>query len=385
MKEWTTSYPTSSDVLLTAQPDLSNSTSQGACNGDPLRSSFLHTLRDKLQAVCNIVGADAKPAGSLRKYGDLIPDITDPVGNAIITGSLIVTGSSVSITGSLYVSGNLTVQGYDVIRFGTTPTGLTSSYGIGTINHTGSAFAIYSSRTNGAGNESLRFSANISGTVISDDHIICNIGWMNSGPNFTGSWYIKNRSIETAESSSAEIIGTLPDAASSIGVILGSSASYVAAGSKLLSIQNRGQEREAVYYDGTRYSGISNYGSYSKDTYYSDIISITGSTLYSAHYDVPPGASIIGVGVRILSSFQTASVMAVGINTSGGFAEYWGNSMGYAAGVTNSTASLKTTYLYCPTSSYVCISSSVLQGNTTGATGSVRVECYYHVAGVPTS
>lgn len=460
--EWSTVFPTSSDTLVSVQPDLTNSTSQGACDGSPLRVSFLHTLRDKLQAVCNIVGDNTKPLGSLQSLavtassmasgsaswqGDCVEgsiakwigqdrsqgvtgsyvvidannNITMPSGSNWgnsgsawntwhrMTGSLHVSGAqialsastkiflsssqvhigsdpygTINLTGSAYISGNISVQGLDVVRIGTTPTGMTSSYGVGTINHSSTPFAIYGSRTNGAGNESVRIVANVNSTSIDDNHVICKFGWLSSGPEFTGSWLVKDKSIEHTNLGVAEVLGTALDSATAVGTIVGTSASYVTEGAKLLSVQNAGQERECVYYDGTRHYAISNYGSYARDTYFSDILNISGANLYSAHYEVPAGASIIGVGARILTSLQTASVLAIGISASAGFGEYWGGSLGYAAGVANDTASLKTTWLYCPTGAYVCVSSSVLQGNA-ATTGSIRVECYYHEAEVPNS
>ena len=70
IKEWTTSYPTSQDSTppTTEQPELTNETSPGSGDGDDTRVSQIHTLRDKLDAVCKYVGdASNLPAGCLKE------------------------------------------------------------------------------------------------------------------------------------------------------------------------------------------------------------------------------------------------------------------------------------------------------------------------------
>lgn len=315
--------------------------------------------------------------------------------NVYMSSSLEVSGSSKFgydstknhiFTGSTYMSGNLHVQGYNTIVAGTTPIGSTGSYGIGThTNHSSSPFVVYSNRTNGQGNDSIRVIANVGVATINANHSIMKIGYIDDRPQFTASWNITNSTIEAAESSSAELLGTVLDGASAIGTIVGSDNSYTTAGSKLLSIQNNTYERAYYDYDGSRTYGVTDFGGYLKDTYFSNLISISGSTLYYSSTNVPAGASIMGVGARIITDFQTASVIALGISGSTtGFTEYWGNSMGYLAGVTNSTSSLKSGNTYVSLNTPICVSSSVLQGNAI-TTGSIRIECFYRTINVPNS
>jgi hypothetical protein len=61
IKEWTTHYPTSQDVVATDQPTLVDGV-------DDTRVSQIHTMRNKLDSVAQLVGDDSMlPAGCLRE------------------------------------------------------------------------------------------------------------------------------------------------------------------------------------------------------------------------------------------------------------------------------------------------------------------------------
>jgi hypothetical protein len=71
VKEWTTSYPTAQDPTppsgVGVQETLVNESAPGAADGDDTRVSQIHTLRDKLDAVCKIAGDDSSlPITSLK-------------------------------------------------------------------------------------------------------------------------------------------------------------------------------------------------------------------------------------------------------------------------------------------------------------------------------
>lgn len=484
IKPWSTVFPTSSDTLSSVQPDLNNATYSGSSDtGDVWLNSHLHTLRDKLQAVCDIVGDNTKPAGSLQnayaganatsywswmgssiqgaiaKWGSsnrgwlntssivLASDdyIMAPSGSNWgnsgsahnvwhrVTGSLMASGSQITlsgsnrlflsssqihispetygianITGSMHVSGNLLAQGLSVVQMGSPPTGMTSSFGVGTsTNHTSTPFAVYANRANGAHNESVRISADVNSTSINADHVICSFGWLSSGPEYTGSWLVKKNAIQSAEAATAELIGTISDGYSSIGSIVGSSASFLTsstANSKILSIRNVAQERECVYYDLGKRWGTSNYGSYVEDRYYSEILQIaSGGWAYTQSYittPIPSGSAIKSVGMMVITSLPTGSLyeedfgrgpsatasIDVGISGTIGikFGTLWGRGISITASANNATSSLAAGWVYCPTASYVGIKFNCPQGNAVN-TGSVRIECYYRVLNPPTS
>jgi len=67
IKEWSTDFPSSQDDPVTDnQPTLVNESAEGAGDGDATRVSQWHTLRDKLDAACKILGDDGRlPAGSV--------------------------------------------------------------------------------------------------------------------------------------------------------------------------------------------------------------------------------------------------------------------------------------------------------------------------------
>lgn len=68
IKEWTTTYPTTQDPtpVTGVQPSLVNESALGAGDGDNTRVSQIHSLRDKLDAVCKRVGDDSNlPVTSL--------------------------------------------------------------------------------------------------------------------------------------------------------------------------------------------------------------------------------------------------------------------------------------------------------------------------------
>lgn len=68
IKDWSTTYPTTQDAdpITGTQPDLVNESAPGAGDGDDMRVSQMHALRDKLHAVAKIVGDNGSlPAGSL--------------------------------------------------------------------------------------------------------------------------------------------------------------------------------------------------------------------------------------------------------------------------------------------------------------------------------
>lgn len=184
----------------------------------------------------------------------------------------------------------------------------------------------------------------------------------------------------TSASSTSQLLGTSADGALSVGVILGSSASYSTAGSKLLSIRNNNVEKANVSYDGSLSYGISNYGSYINETRFSELVSITGSNTFYTVNQVPAGAQLQAVAARVIDSFQTASVFAVGISSSVWDARSWsyfgGGTLSGTAGITNTTSSIAPEYIYCATDTPIWISASVLQGNAP-ITGNMRVECYY--------
>lgn len=76
IKEWSTTYTGANpvqdaDPVTGSQPDLDDETAVGAGDGDEARSSQVETPRDKLQAVCKMVGDSANaPAGSLAEILD---------------------------------------------------------------------------------------------------------------------------------------------------------------------------------------------------------------------------------------------------------------------------------------------------------------------------
>lgn len=311
--------------------------------------------------------------------GENIPTITRdvPADNMVVRWS----GTS----GYLIQTSSLWVQ--DAGAWPSTAMAVTNGFNSGSVavgnTDTSGAMVYYSSVSDGPLSSSHFFVADVNKDTIDIDHTIARFGWQNTTDTFSSSWSVKPWSIESCFSSSAEMLGTCADGASSIGCIAGSSASYVTAGSKLLSVQNAGVERESVDYAGGREWGISDYESSVSDLYWNELVSITGSlfNVYTTVNTVPAGASIMGVGVRVRTTFPTASYFSVGLT---GSCNEWGYSMASNAGVTNSTSSLANGWTYCATNTNIWLSSSVKQnwggGGAGGSvTGSVRVECRYRV------
>lgn len=68
IKDWSTNYPTTQDVLATVQPDLADDT-------DNTRVSHIHTVRNKVQQVALQVGDENdEPAGCLRERVQALED-----------------------------------------------------------------------------------------------------------------------------------------------------------------------------------------------------------------------------------------------------------------------------------------------------------------------
>jgi len=306
-----------------------------------------------------------------------------------------VRGGGFHVSGSEYVSSDIYAQGYQNVKFGNAPGGSSGSYGVGTdVKHMMDPFVVYATPANQFAGTAIEMVADINSASLHDEMRLVKIGWIDNSNIHTTSWIFKPYSIETGDDSTAEIMGSEADGGAAIGVILGSSASYATAGAKLVSVQNNGLERENIYHDGTKVFCETNYGSYLKETYFENLVSITGSlvNLYFTSDQVPAGASISGVGARVYSTFHTSSGCWWAVGMSGsttGFTEYWGDRMSVNAGVTNETGSLKNglslTGSYLSEDTSICVSSSVLQANiTSGATGSVRVVCFYRTLGALT-
>jgi hypothetical protein len=146
-----------------------------------------------------------------------------------------------------------------------------------------------------------------------------------------------------------------------------------------------------IIFNGDFYTNT-NYGGYIKNTYFSELISISASNtynispnLYISLTQVPSGSSIQGVGARVVTEFQTSSAISIGLSSSaGGFISYWGSELSSSAGYTNITDGLTAGVVYIASASSVCVSSSVLQGNTP-TTGTMRLECFYSTLNPPTS
>jgi hypothetical protein len=303
------------------------------------------------------------------------------------TNGTLLTGSNVIFADDgpyLYLSGS------NQMMMGLPLSGSTGSWGIGTgyMAPTGS-FVIYSSEMEGANRVAVRILSNPMKTTIDPDMIITQFGWLMSGSSgceVSASWNLKVDSFEATELSAAEVVGTEVDGASSIGAILGTSASYVTAGSKLVSVMNNATEREFIDYAGQKTYGISDYGSSISDYYFTELISITGSliNLYPTVNQVPAGALIQGVSVRVRNTFPTASVFACGLS---GSWNDWGASISGVQTVTNSTSSLSAGWKFVSVNSPIFLSCSVMQANVSPSSnsGSVRVECRYRTLNPLTS
>jgi hypothetical protein len=275
--------------------------------------------------------------------------------------------------GSVLQGSNLTLQnvgGFAPTQFGT------GSVAVGT-SDVSSSLVIYSNVVSDPLSCSIYNVANVNKDTIDANHTITRFGWENTTQTLSSSWNVKAFSFESAYSASAEMLGTSPDGASSIGCIVGSSASYVTAGAKLFSVQNAGVERASIDYLGNRTFGVSDYGSSYSDLYWVELVSISGSVngIYSTTNYVPAGASIWGVNTRTRATFPTASVFACGLT---GSWNDWGWGISGVAGATNATSSMMAGWKFCGANTNIYLSSSVMQSNA-AVSGSVRVECRYRV------
>lgn len=176
---------------------------------------------------------------------------------------------------------------------------------------------------------------------------------------------------------SASVLGTAPDGGSAVGVIVGSSASYSTSGAKLLSVQNGGFERAYTDYSGSHTFNVSNWGGYLRYNYFSELVTCATGTLWTTTNVIPDGALNLGVGLRVIDTFPTASKLYLGILSSS--YNKWAVGVDSNSTVTNSTSSMAAGIEFYSGNQAVTLSSSVgqQQSLTTTVTGSVRIEARY--------
>jgi hypothetical protein len=176
---------------------------------------------------------------------------------------------------------------------------------------------------------------------------------------------------------SASVLGTAADGGSAVGVVVGSSASYSTAGAKLLSIQNNSLERQYTDYSGSFVFNISNWGGYLQHTYFSELVTCATGTLWTTVNTIPAGALNLGVGLRVVDTFPTASKLYSGV-LSGSYTK-WAVGIDSNSTVTNLTSSMGAGIEFYQSNQAITISSSVgqRQSLSTTVTGSVRVEARY--------
>lgn len=303
-------------------------------------------------------------------------------------------------TGSYYLSGNIEIDSSNLI-IGTVASCSSGRdvYGIETQAYPSASLNIVSSRENGVGNISIHSLANVGVASINENHIIQRFGYKDNLGYCTGSWDIKNKAIESVESSSVELYGTNIDGSDVIAVTLGSQDVYSITGAKLLSITNGSgsgsKEREYVNLSGSRVQNISNYGGYTGFTYKEEAITVISGAYTDSTIYIPAGAVCYGVGVRVLndvpisgSTFPSSSWFSVGISASvGSFTEKWGNGLSTLNTTTNLTSSMKAGFAYYNTDTPIRLSFDhyVSDLSASQGSGSVRVEIRYMQVIPPTS
>ena len=107
IKEWTTHYPTSQDVLATDQPDLVNAV-------DDTRVSQIHALRDKLDAVAVAVGTDYPyaPSGCLRETAAALVDRHRMIYHHDVTFATMGPGYVAAYGGKMFINYDESPPGY---------------------------------------------------------------------------------------------------------------------------------------------------------------------------------------------------------------------------------------------------------------------------------
>lgn len=300
-------------------------------------------------------------------------------------------------SGSLSASLNIDGIGNLVVgQVGSCSSGQTH-YGIETgIDAVSASLNIISSRESGPNNISLHSIADVNAASLDNDHILFRLSWKNDEDHCSGSWNFKKNSFETVESSSIELVGTEEDGGSSVGVYLGTLASYVTPGAKLVSVLNNTTEREYIDYAGNKRFGITDYGGYVEEKYWSEAITPISGAYTDTINVIPAGASAYAVSVRVTNripfsgstSFPVDSKMRVGISASvGSFTEKWGEGIDTTEGSTNLTSSLKSGLYYVSENTPIRLKFDNYVSDTSASfgSGSVRVEVRYRQVNPPTS
>lgn len=304
--------------------------------------------------------------------------VTKDQGIARFTGTdgVVITGSNDTIDDE----GNILVSGSTIPRnllIGQLPTGSAAVYGIAVTGSYSASLGLYGQKENSHSGSAVHIMAVLDDPSMNSGYAIALFGWLDKNRKLVEAWKIKEQEIESVVSSSAEILGTDPDGALAIGTVVGSNDPYTTAGSKLLSQQNDGVEKAYTDYMGQKTFCISPYGGASRFGYWTEYVSVTSGSDTLTVNQIPAGSQVYAVSLYMISSFQTGSEIWIGISGSTGLTEKWGEGIHPSASVTNYTSSMKNGWEHYPNNTPVCVSASILQGATSGATGSMRIEARY--------
>jgi hypothetical protein len=262
-----------------------------------------------------------------------------------------------------------------------------TSYGIEVISGSDGpnddrTFELVSGRVSQSGSTSVAIIADINSASLDADHKVLRLSYKDDSDVENDVWSFKQSEIDSEEDSAASLIGTEPNGATSVGAILGSDIEYSASGAKIVSMRNADIERAYVDYSGSYTFNISEFGGASRMGYHSEVVTYTSATHHYTAKQVPAGALLYGVAVRVLTKVP-GTEFYIGLSGSTSVRGLWGDSVNAQAGANNSTSSLSQGLVHFPTASSIKLTSGDNASDIT--TGSVRVELRYMEIDMPTS